>query len=89
MDTEERDVILQVLTALRSMTLHNHAVHARLKSTVATAVVDTAPVMPWVPPVPEGAGGESGSETPKRKKKKTSQTSKVVTVRRSSFILKL
>lgn len=66
MDTEDKNDILQVLMSLRGMTLRDHPVHARIKSTVAKAVVDTAPVMPWVPPVPE-----VGGEPAKRKKKKT------------------
>lgn len=40
--------------------------HARLKSTVVSAVVDTAPVMLWVPPVPD-----TGADPAKRKKKKS------------------
>lgn len=69
LDTEDRNDILEVLLSLRSMKLRDQAVHARVKSTVATAVVDTAPVMPWVPPVPE-VGSEAVGASPKRKKKK-------------------
>ena len=66
MDTDDRSAVLEVLLSLRSMTLRDHPVHARLKSTVVSSVVDTAPVMPWVPPIPE-----VGGEPIKRKKKKT------------------
>ena len=69
LDTEDRNDILEVLMSLRSMKLRDQAVHARVKSTVATAVVDTAPVMPWVPPVPE-VGSEAVGASPKQKKKK-------------------
>ena len=66
LDTEDRSAVLDVLMSLRSMTLHDQPVHARLKSTVVTTVVDTAPVMPWVPPVPG-----VGDEPVKRKRKKS------------------
>lgn len=69
LDTEDRNDILEVLMSLRSMKLRDQAVHARVKSTVATAVVDTAPVMPWVPPMPE-VGSEAAEASSKRKKKK-------------------
>ena len=62
LDTDDRDVVLDVLLSLRSMSLRDHPVHARLKSTVVSTAVDAAPVMPWFPPVPEPT---------KRKKKKT------------------
>lgn len=66
LDTEDKNAVLEVLLSLRPKTLRDHPVHARLKSTVVSAAVDTAPVMPWVPPIPE-----AGSEPVKRKKKKS------------------
>ena len=64
-DTDDKNVMLDVLLSLRSMNLRDHPVHARLKSTVVSSAVDTAPVMPWAPPMIGAVG-----EPVKRRKKK-------------------
>jgi hypothetical protein len=49
LDTKERNVMLDVLLSLRSMSLHGHPVHARLKSTLVSTTVDAVPIVPWTP----------------------------------------
>eukprot|EP00977_Amphora_coffeiformis_P015979 scaffold4833_cov233-Amphora_coffeaeformis.AAC.14 len=74
MDTDDRNTVLEVLLSLRSMTLRDHPVHARLKSSVVSSVVDTAPVMPWAPPIVEAGGGP----VKRRKKKNRGKKKKAV-----------
>lgn len=64
LDTDDKSDLLDAMLSLRSMTLRDAPIHARIKSTAATTLVDTAPVLPWAPPVPELA------EEPIKKKKK-------------------
>lgn len=49
LDTDDKSDLMQVMLSLRSMTLRDAPIHARIKSTADTTLVDTAPVLPLAP----------------------------------------